>query len=36
MQIDGAAVEKAVPGQSIGIRVVDHAREHDAVYKVTD
>ena len=36
LQIDRQPVEKAVPGQSIGIKVVQHAREHDAVYKVTE
>jgi len=36
MQIDRQPVEKAVPGQSIGIKVAQHAREHDAVYKVTE
>ena len=36
MQIEHDSVEEATPGQSVGIRVVDHARVHDAVYKVTD
>ena len=36
MQLDGEAVQQASAGQSIGIKVTDHAREHDAVYKVTD
>jgi putative protease len=35
MQIDNAAVDHAQKGQSIGIRVTEHAREHDKVYKVT-
>ena len=35
MQLDGAPVEQASAGQSIGIRVTEHAREHDRVYKVT-
>jgi len=35
IQIDGAAVHQATPGQNVGIKTVDHAREHDVVYKVT-
>ena len=35
MQIDNESVTEATAGQSIGIRVKDHAREHDLVYKVT-
>jgi putative protease len=34
MQIDNQQVLEATPGQSIGIRAKDHAREHDLVYKV--
>ena len=34
MQIDNQPVAEATAGQSIGIRVKDHAREHDLVYKV--
>jgi hypothetical protein len=36
MQIDGKAVDEAKAGQSIGIRVPQHAREHDTVYKVVE
>ena len=36
MQIDGKSVEQAVAGQSIGIKVAEHAREHDLVYKSED
>jgi translation elongation factor EF-1alpha len=36
MQIDGKEVEAARPGESVGIRVKDHAREHDVVFKVTE
>jgi putative protease len=36
MQIDNQAVEKAVAGQSIGIKAAEHARVHDIVYKVVD
>jgi len=36
MQIDGQNVEEANVGQSVGIRVAEHAREHDLVYKETD
>jgi hypothetical protein len=34
MQIDRAAVDRAVKGQSIGIRVGEHARVGDRVFKV--
>jgi putative protease len=34
MQIDRAPVETAKPGDEIGIRVEEHAREHDKVYRV--
>jgi translation elongation factor EF-1alpha len=36
MQVDNKAVPTAVPGNSVGIKVKEHAREHDLVYKVTD
>ena len=36
MQIDGQSVPEATVGQSIGIKVVQHAREHDTVYKVVE
>lgn len=34
MQIDLAAVESAGVGDQIGIKVAEHAREHDKVYRV--
>jgi hypothetical protein len=34
MQIDNKPVAEAVVGQSVGLRVKDHAREHDQVFKV--
>jgi len=34
MQIDRAPVETAKVGDSIGIRVAEHAREHDQVFRV--
>jgi len=34
MQIDHATVDTAMPGDQIGLSVVKHAREHDAVYRV--
>ena len=34
MQLEHEAVEKAVMGQSIGVRIEQHAREHDEVFKV--
>ncbi|NQT12174.1 MAG: hypothetical protein HQ582_05475 [Planctomycetes bacterium] len=35
MQIEKESVEEATVGQNVGIRVAEHAREHDVVYKVT-
>ncbi|MFZ1936320.1 MAG: hypothetical protein WCB27_15460 [Thermoguttaceae bacterium] len=34
MQVDNQAVSEAAVGQTIGLRVKEHAREHDLVYKV--
>lgn len=34
MQIEHDNIIEAEPGQEVGIRVVDHAHEHDSVYKV--
>ena len=34
MQIEHEKVEEAKKKQSIGMKVKDHAREHDVVYKV--
>jgi len=34
MQIEHAPVELAKIGDNIGVRVVEHAREHDEVYRV--
>lgn len=36
MQIEHDQVESASPGQAIGLRVDEHAREHDIVYKVSE
>lgn len=35
MQIDNQPVDTAKAGQSVGIEVIEHAREHDSVYKIT-
>lgn len=35
MQLDNQAIEVAMPGQRIGIKVIEHAREHDKIFKVT-
>ena len=35
MEIDHELVEVAKSGDRIGITVIEHAREHDTVYKVT-
>ncbi|MGB9687580.1 EF-Tu/IF-2/RF-3 family GTPase [Thermogutta sp.] len=34
IQIDRQPVQEAKAGQNVGIKVVEHAREHDTVYKV--
>ncbi len=34
MQIDHEAVDSAMPGDQIGLSVIEHAREHDTVYMV--
>ena len=34
VQLENASVPEGTVGQSVGIRVVDHARQHDLVYKV--
>lgn len=34
MQIDRAPVESAKVGDAIGVQVVEHAREHDDVFRV--
>ena len=34
MQVDNRPVDVARPGDTIGIKVVEHAREHDAVFKL--
>jgi len=34
MQIEHAQIQVAKPGDKIGIRVADHAREHDQVFLV--
>jgi len=36
MELDNKPIEKAEPGQLIGIKVKERVREKDIVYKVTD
>ena len=36
IQIEHANVQKAGKGESVGIKVKDKVREHDAVFKVMD
>ncbi len=36
MQRDNEAVEAARPGDDVGVRVTEYAREHDEVLKVTE
>ena len=35
MQVEHASVKEAKAGSAIGIKVKDHVRQHDTVYKVT-
>jgi translation elongation factor EF-1alpha len=35
MQIEHQPVFQVTAGEEFGLRVTEHAREHDAVYKVT-
>ena len=35
MQVDRAPVQSANVGDEIGVQVVEHAREHDEVFRVT-
>lgn len=34
MQVEGQSVQQAAKGDAVGIRVKEHARVHDVVYKV--
>jgi|TARA_Y100000310_G_scaffold144500_1_gene143754 putative protease len=34
MQIGKDKIEEAKAGQSVGLKVKEHARQHDAVYKI--
>ena len=36
IQLEHESVEEATMGQEIGLKVAEHAREHDVVYKVVD
>ena len=36
MQEENKDIEKATPGQMIGVKVKERVREHDTVYKITD
>jgi translation elongation factor EF-1alpha len=35
MQFEHEPIKEAVPGQSVGVKVLDHVREHDIVYKIS-
>lgn len=35
IEVEHTPVPLARPGESIGIHVIDHAREHDRVFRVT-
>lgn len=35
LEMEHQSIEVALPGQTVGLRMVEHAREHDIVYKVT-
>jgi putative protease len=34
MQVEHESVEVAKPGDEVGLKVADHAREHDEVFRV--
>jgi putative protease len=36
MQEENQPIEKASPGQMIGIKVKERVREHDIIFKITD
>lgn len=36
IQIEKHSVEEAGVGEAVGIKVAEHAREHDVVFKVAD
>jgi len=36
MQIDNANIQEAKAGDSIGVKVPEHVRRHDTVYKIVD
>lgn len=36
IQIEHESVERAGPGESVGIRVPERVREHDVVYRLSD
>jgi translation elongation factor EF-1alpha len=35
MELDHAPVERAAPGDDVAIKVDDHVREHDLIYRET-
>ncbi len=35
MQVEHQTIQSARAGQSVGIRVKQHARQHDSVFKIT-
>ncbi|MDA2927029.1 EF-Tu/IF-2/RF-3 family GTPase [Acidobacteria bacterium AH-259-G07] len=35
IQIENQSVEVARPGDDIGVKILEHAREHDEVFRVT-
>ncbi|MDA2938538.1 EF-Tu/IF-2/RF-3 family GTPase [Acidobacteria bacterium AH-259-A15] len=35
IQIENESVEVARPGDDIGVKILEHAREHDEVFRVT-
>ncbi|MHB1034746.1 MAG: hypothetical protein ACYC35_09335 [Pirellulales bacterium] len=36
LEIDHHRVEHSVPGDDVGVRVAEHVREHDTVFKVVE
>lgn len=34
LQLDNQAIETATPGQTVGVKVLEHVRQHDKVFVV--
>ena len=36
IQLEHESIEEATPGMSVGVNIVERAREHDKVFKIID